>query len=60
MEWFSNNGLKANPDKFHLILNDTGNDLYGNPTVKKIYIYFFFYMNYFLGYHTWPWRGKEI
>ena len=23
LEWFKNNGLKANPDKFHLILNDS-------------------------------------
>ena len=22
-EWVKNNGLKANPDKFHIILNDT-------------------------------------
>ena len=26
-EWFANNGLKANPDKFHLILNERRNDL---------------------------------
>ena len=23
LEWVKNNGLKANPDKFHLILNET-------------------------------------
>ena len=26
-EWFANNGLKANPDKFHLILNVNRNDI---------------------------------
>ena len=25
LEWFKNNGLKANPDKFHLILSDSDN-----------------------------------
>ena len=27
-EWFANNGLKANPDKFHLILNVKRNDIF--------------------------------
>ena len=27
-EWFDLNGLKVNPNKFHLILNETGNDLF--------------------------------
>ena len=28
LEWFSNNYLKANPDKFHLILSETRNDIF--------------------------------
>ena len=27
-EWFANNGLKANPHKFHLILNVNRNDIF--------------------------------
>ena len=28
LEWFRNNGLKANPDKFHLLLSDNNEDYY--------------------------------
>ena len=28
MKWFTENGLKANPDKFHLILSETKRELY--------------------------------
>ena len=34
MEWFSNNGLKANPDKFHLILIDTRNYIFQIQQLK--------------------------
>ena len=37
MEWFSNNGLKANPDKFHLILNYNRNDIFLEIQQLKIF-----------------------
>ena len=37
MEWFSNNSLKATPDKFHLILNDTRNDIFLEIQQLKIF-----------------------
>ena len=37
MEWFSNNGLKANPDKFHLILNDIRNYIFLEIQQLKIF-----------------------
>ena len=37
MEWFFNNGLKANPNKFHFILNDTRNDIFMEIQQLKIF-----------------------
>ena len=37
LEWFDLNGLKANPDKFHLILNEMGNDLFIEIQQFKIF-----------------------
>ena len=37
MEWFTKNGLKANPDKFHLILNETRNGIFLEIQDFKIY-----------------------
>ena len=36
-EWFANNGLKANPDKFHLILNVNRNDIFIEIQQFKIF-----------------------
>ena len=37
LEWFTKNGLKANPDKFHLILNETRNVIFLEIQDFKIY-----------------------
>ena len=37
LEWFTKNGLKANPDKFHLILNETRNEIFLEIQDFKIY-----------------------
>ena len=36
-EWFANNGFKANPDKFHLILNENRNDIFIEIQQFKIF-----------------------
>ena len=36
-EWFPNNSLKANPDKFHLVLNETRNDIFKEIMQFKIF-----------------------
>ena len=37
LEWLFENGLKANPDKFHLILNDTKTDIFMEFEKFKIF-----------------------
>ena len=36
-EWFANNGLKANPDNFHLIFNVNRNDVFTEIQQFKIF-----------------------